>query len=131
MPGLYFHHSFLQIIHCFGEYHTLDWIQVKLFLYFSLGSYETWSPKIFVHNTKNELDPYELSLQLMEKLQKNIAPVELITIEDACHTPAKAMDDFIPKIAEFLYGLILNSSRELIFSILMILQSVPFYLKLN
>jgi len=64
-------------------------------------------PTIIVHGTKDELVPYELSVQLVEKLQKNNVPVELITIEDAGHTPAKAMDDFIPKIAGFLYKLIL------------------------
>ena len=65
-------------------------------------------PTIIVHGTKDELIPYELSIDLVEKLKMNHVPVELITIEDAGHTPTKAMGDFVPKIAEFLFQLLLK-----------------------
>jgi len=63
-------------------------------------------PTIIVHGTKDELVPYELTEHLVKELKTQNVKFELITIEGAEHTPSGHIDEFVPKIAAFLYGLI-------------------------
>jgi acetyl esterase/lipase len=62
-------------------------------------------PTIIVHGTADKLVPYENSVQLAKQLEINQVKHELITIEGAEHTPVSHFDDFIEKIAGFIYAL--------------------------
>jgi acetyl esterase/lipase len=64
-------------------------------------------PTIIVHGTEDPLVPYMNSVLLIKDLKRTEVKCELISIEGAGHTPAGHMDDFVKKIARFLYEIIL------------------------
>lgn len=63
-------------------------------------------PTIIVHGTADKLVDYQNSLILAEKLTAASVKNQLITIQDAGHTPVAHMDDFEKKIAAFLIQVI-------------------------
>ncbi len=63
-------------------------------------------PTIIVHGTDDKLVSYGNSVALAKKLEANNIKHELITIENAGHTPVPFMDDFEKRIAGFLFELI-------------------------
>ncbi len=63
-------------------------------------------PTIIVHGTDDKLVSYGNSVALAEKLKANDIKHELITLENAGHTPVKHMDEFEKKIAGFLFEII-------------------------
>lgn len=65
-------------------------------------------PTIIVHGTADSLVPYINSERLIKQLEINQVKHDLITIEGAGHTPTSYMDEFVKKIAKFLYGLIME-----------------------
>ncbi len=62
-------------------------------------------PTIIVHGTSDELVPYNNSLLLINELEKIGIKNKLVTIEGAGHTPVAHMNDFVLKIAKFIFEL--------------------------
>jgi acetyl esterase/lipase len=61
-------------------------------------------PTIIVHGTADKLVSYNNSIQLSKQLDLNHVKNELVTQDGAEHTPVKYYDDFVKKIASFIYG---------------------------
>ena len=62
-------------------------------------------PVITVHGTTDKLVSYENSKALMKQLEMNNIKHELVTIEGGEHTPVGHYDDFVEKIAAFIFRL--------------------------
>ena len=61
-------------------------------------------PTITVHGTADKLVSFENSVQLQKQLAKFGIRHELVTIEGGEHTPMNHYDDFVEKIAGFIYA---------------------------
>jgi len=59
---------------------------------------------ITVHGTADKLVSYENSVRLQKQLEENHIRHELVTLEGGEHTPMKYYDDFVEKIATFIYA---------------------------
>lgn len=69
---------------------------------------KNWPPTIIVHGTADKLVSYSNSVQLCEQLKSNQIKHELVTINEGEHTPMKFYNDFVEKIASFIYALHAN-----------------------
>lgn len=76
------------------------------FQFYSINKY--WPPTIIVHGTADKLVSYSNSVQLAEQLKSNHIKHELVTINEGEHTPIKFYNDFVEKIASFIYALHAN-----------------------
>jgi acetyl esterase/lipase len=63
-------------------------------------------PTIVVHGTADKIVPFENSVQLQKELATNQIKHELVGLEGGEHTPVKFYNDFVEKIASFIYDLL-------------------------
>ena len=61
-------------------------------------------PTITVHGTADRLVSFENSVQLQKQLALFGIRHELVTIKGGEHTPMNHYDDFVEKIAAFIYA---------------------------
>ncbi len=62
-------------------------------------------PTIIVHGTADKLVSYENSVRLAKELETNHVKYELVALEGGEHTPVKFYDEFVEKIAIFIFKL--------------------------
>lgn len=63
---------------------------------------ESYPPTFIVHGTNDALVNYDYSVQLKKQLDEAGVPCELFTIEGAGHTPIAEMENYLPRVLNFL-----------------------------